>query len=132
MQALESADNAAASALLLGRYQATTDADSVDLDLIVRLLEFLGNHDDSSETLGAVLIFLPGKFGAREHFSTTSHRKCIPLKSSCMHVVRVLFALEHVEITQQCHLLPKDFVVVHQCVFPAQNSILLTKSALLR
>ena len=60
------ADEATGNALLLSQYQATTDADEVDLNLIEALLAFVcgeGHHarpDAAEPILGAVLVFLPG------------------------------------------------------------------------
>ena len=64
---MAASDAAEGSALLLSQYQATTDMDEVDLDLIQALLEFVsgeGQHarqGDASVVQGAVLVFLPGK-----------------------------------------------------------------------
>ena len=63
MAATEAAEG---SALLLSQYQATTDTDEVDLDLIQALLEFVSGErqhaqqGDAAVAQGAVLVFLPG------------------------------------------------------------------------
>lgn len=74
------------SALLLSRYQATVDADEVDLDLIEQLLCFVcgeGHYARSQEgTTGAILIFLPGRYPmtylVNNWCSILSHRYYVP------------------------------------------------------
>lgn len=66
---MDQAEAAAGNALLLSQYQATTDAEEVDLRLIESLLLFVsgeakpGSNDKQSDSTvdGAVLVFLPGR-----------------------------------------------------------------------
>jgi len=63
---MATAEAAEGKAVLLSQYQATTDVEEVDLNLIQALLEFVcgeGQHarqDQTSVVQGAVLVFLPG------------------------------------------------------------------------
>lgn len=64
-QGLERVERETQSAAALSDYQASTDADEVDLQLIVVLLQRLCQDSGfglqgSSNALGAILIFLPG------------------------------------------------------------------------
>ena len=67
IQAVKQAEAAAENALHLSRYQATTDAEEVDLNLIEALLGFVsGAHQQGTAQAegvveGAVLVFLPGE-----------------------------------------------------------------------
>lgn len=68
LQAVKLAEGAAEEALRLASYQAATDADEVDLDLLMALLEYICGADARSAVGGAILVFLPGmwqfaKFG---------------------------------------------------------------------
>ena len=66
MQAAEQAGSAVETALAVSRYQAATDADEVDLDLIEALLLYICGEgpykrdEDQNVPMGAVLVFLPG------------------------------------------------------------------------
>ena len=68
LQEMERADLAAQAATALSEYQAATDADEVDLQLIVSLLGRLCSDPSLSlqsagtatAALGAILVFLPG------------------------------------------------------------------------
>ena len=68
MQVTARLQQSAEDSLLLSQYQASTDADEVDLDLIDELLCFVcgeGRHarkKDGEASLGAILVFLPGLF----------------------------------------------------------------------
>lgn len=69
MQEVERAEAGAQSAAALSEYQASSDADEVDLDLIVALLQRLCSRPElslqssgpGSAALGAILVFLPGR-----------------------------------------------------------------------
>ena len=56
-----------ARAAMLSQYQREADADEVDLDIILALLKYLCTTSQdrlgvtSKGTLGAILVFLPGK-----------------------------------------------------------------------
>jgi HrpA-like RNA helicase len=43
---------------LVQAYQATVNADRVDIDLIVKLVDYILNDSPAGE--GAILVFLPG------------------------------------------------------------------------
>ena len=65
LQELERAEGEAQSAAALSNYQANTDADEVDLQLILLLLQRLCQDPGfclrgNSSALGAILVFLPG------------------------------------------------------------------------
>ncbi len=62
----QTSSHAEVSALAVSRYQASTDADEVDLSLIEALLMYIcgegpySRAEEQGASLGAVLIFLPG------------------------------------------------------------------------
>ena len=66
LQAAQGSSHAEMSALAISQYQASTDADEVDLDLIEALLMYIcgegpySRDEEQDVSLGAVLIFLPG------------------------------------------------------------------------
>ncbi|KAL0028223.1 hypothetical protein WJX79_002624 [Trebouxia sp. C0005] len=65
-EAAEAADAAAGGAVALSHYQANSDADEVDLFLIVTLIKYIcgeppyNREEEGGLILGAVLVFLPG------------------------------------------------------------------------
>lgn len=68
-QAVQETEAATSRALQLSHYQATTDAEEVDLQLIERLLLFVCGEIEndrgkleSTAVQGATLVFLPGIF----------------------------------------------------------------------
>ena len=102
-QQTAAAEELASTALALSHYQAMTDADEVDLDLIELLLcyicgegqfqrrnEVSTRHDADKEILGAILIFLPGwdeiirlkdKLESSQCFRSRSKYVVLPLHS---------------------------------------------------
>ena len=66
MQAAQATGHVEVSALAVSQYQASTDADEVDLALIEALLMYICGEgpyrraEEQDAALGAVLIFLPG------------------------------------------------------------------------
>lgn len=69
MQAAQSVDAEAESAIAVSQYHANTDADEVDLALVEALLMYVCGEgaykregEDPNAAQGAVLIFLPGPY----------------------------------------------------------------------
>ena len=68
LQASQTVDAEAESAIAVSQYHANTDADEVDLALVEALLMYVCGEgvykregEDPSAAQGAVLVFLPGK-----------------------------------------------------------------------